>query len=92
MEDRSRQQYLTYLRQTIVKSFSQEELRTLCFDLGFNFDDLPGDGRAHKVRELIAYLERIGRTHELVAICTRLRPHIYWAAAPNTLLQKVIDD
>jgi hypothetical protein len=49
---------LSRLRQILATRFSESELRTLCFDLGIDYDDLPGQEKASKARELIAYLER----------------------------------
>ena len=36
---------LTQLRQLLTKRFSDGELRTLCFDLGVEYEDLPGQAR-----------------------------------------------
>jgi hypothetical protein len=74
----SERTYLTELRQTLAAHFDEGELRTLCFDLGIDYDDLPGAGRANKARELVAYLDRRGRISELVRICERLRPRVSW--------------
>ena len=69
---------LTELRQILVKRFSEGELRTLCFDLGIDYDDLPGEGKANKARELIAFFERHDRVPELVEIVKQLRPSVSW--------------
>jgi formylglycine-generating enzyme required for sulfatase activity len=63
------------LRELITACFDEEELRTLCFDLEVDYDDLRGEGRAGKARELVAYFERRGRISELVAYCRRARPN-----------------
>ncbi len=68
----------TKLHQLITTHFDGEELRTLCFDLNVDYDDLRGEGKASKAREFIAYLERHGRIPELVEVCRRLRPHASW--------------
>ena len=65
------------LRQMIAACFDAGELRTLCFDLGVNYDDLPGEGRADKARELVAYFERRGRIRELEEHCRQLRPQVF---------------
>jgi hypothetical protein len=54
------------VREFIVKHFSAEELRTLCFDLGIEYDNLPGDGNAAKARELVALCQRHGRLPDLL--------------------------
>jgi hypothetical protein len=68
----------TKLRQLLSTHFDEEELRTLCFDLGMSYDDLRGEGVPHKARELVAYLERRGRIPELVTLGKRERPHLDW--------------
>jgi tetratricopeptide (TPR) repeat protein len=56
------------LHQMVVDGFSEEELRTLCFELGLDYDDLPARGRANKARDLISHLERHDRLAELVTL------------------------
>jgi Effector-associated domain 7/TIR domain len=76
---------LTKLRQNLVDSFSDTELRDLCFDLGIDYEDLPGQGKAAKARELVAYCERRGLTTELIKKCSELRPHVSWGAVREPL-------
>ena len=45
------------LRRTLIEAFNYEELRTLCFDLQLNYDDLRGESRADKIRELILLMQ-----------------------------------
>lgn len=70
--------YLAWLRQQVEQLFSKDELRTICFDLGVDYDGLAGKGKEGKVRELVIYLERRGRVEELVVVCERLRPNVDW--------------
>lgn len=63
------------LRQILTDRFSEEELRTVCFDLGLDYDDLPAQGKAGKARELVAYSERSGHIAELIDHCQKLRPN-----------------
>lgn len=46
------------LRHALTIAFSLEELVTLCFDMGIPYEDLGGDGKEAKVRQLILYCER----------------------------------
>ena len=55
------------LRSVLTTRFDLGELQTLAFDLGVDFDALPGDGKAAKARELLAHLERRGEVRSLVA-------------------------
>jgi hypothetical protein len=65
------------LRDIIVTYFSDSELRDLCFDLGIDYESLPGEGKAAKARELVSYCQRHGRLAELEAACRRLRPSAF---------------
>lgn len=58
----------------IKKAFNLEELKTLCFNLYLQFDDIAGQTLEAKARELIAYMERIGRLRDLMAALARERP------------------
>ncbi len=55
----------TRLRKNLVACFSEDEIRTLCFDMQIDYDDLGGGGKSSKVRELVAYCERHNRFAEL---------------------------
>jgi len=66
------------MRHVLSRFFNEEELRTLCFDLGLDYDELPGDGKTAKARELAAYFERRSEEHLLVAACYQRRPNAYW--------------
>ena len=62
----------------LLEGFSREDLKDLCFELGIDYDDLPAEGRSAKARELITYMERRGRTAELVILGAEKRPHLDW--------------
>ena len=72
------QAYLIQLRQVLTTRFGAGELRTLCFDLGMDYDDLPGEGKASRARELVGYLARRDRIADLIRVGKRLRPDIPW--------------
>jgi tetratricopeptide (TPR) repeat protein len=61
---------LTQLHRWICEHYDQEELRTLCFDLGVDYDSLPAQGKAAKARELILVL---GRRRELASLFAALQ-------------------
>jgi hypothetical protein len=77
-EEEASHEQLVKLRHVITDRFSAEELRTLCFDLDVDFDDLRGEGKMTKVRELITYLERRHRIADLVKTGKQIRPDIPW--------------
>jgi hypothetical protein len=64
------------LRRALVRLFDEEELRTLCFDLGVDYDSLRGEGKAARSRELVAWAERRGFLEELETVLRRLRPNL----------------
>lgn len=63
----------------IDASFNEDEVRTLCFALGVEYDNLGGTGKSGKVRELIALMRRVGRLGVLVEWCGQFRPGVDWA-------------
>ena len=69
---------LKQLRQLLVKHFSLEELHTLSFDLGIDFDEIGGEAKSAKVREFISYAERHGRVDDLLAEAAAARPTLPW--------------
>jgi len=64
----------------IKETFDWEELKTLCFQLYVPFDDLAGQTREAKARELITYMQRVGRLPDLTAALARERPQQYRAS------------
>lgn len=70
---------LARLREVLDDHFNEEELRTLCYDLNVDYDNLPAQGKVNKARELIAYLERHGHIPKLLRMGEQLRPDISWS-------------
>lgn len=68
---------LAELRQILSTLYSESELRDLVFDLGLDFDNLSGDGKAGKARELVAYCDRHGLIAELTETMEKGRPDIF---------------
>ncbi len=65
------------LRKNIIKYFSRNELRTLCFDMDINADLFPEDiiGFA---RELINYCDMRNKLNDLLTRLRAERPNINW--------------
>ncbi len=72
----------TRLREMLEAHFNESELRTLCFDLGVDYDNLLHATKADAARELVSYLERRDRLPELVAVGQKLRPDVSWGEVP----------
>lgn len=52
----------------LTRYLSVEELKTLCFRLGVEYDSLDGETKSGKARELVKHLDRHQRLNELVEI------------------------
>ena len=74
---------LPNLRDLLAHHFSLEELRGLCFDLGLEYEDLPGESRPGRAQSLIEYCLRRGRLPDLHRRCTELRPQVDWPDLPS---------
>jgi WD40 repeat protein/predicted Ser/Thr protein kinase len=68
----------TKFRDLLMMCFDDSELKLLCFDVGIDYENLPGQGKINKAQDLIDYAERHGRTDDLVVKCSALRTHIDW--------------
>ena len=73
---------LRHIHKLLVDSFDQDELRTLCFELGVRFDDLGGEGVSAKARELLLLLERTKQIAALLVRAEALRPRVAWREGP----------
>jgi hypothetical protein len=69
-----------HLFKVLSDYFNKGELRDLCFELGIDYDDLDGDTRRDKARELVAFARRHGRLDELEQAVLRARPKAFIAA------------
>ena len=58
---------LSRIHRFIVECYSLDELRTLCFDLGANPDNLPGETLNSKARELLLWSGRQRQLDRLLA-------------------------
>ncbi len=63
------------LREALDNHLNLEELRMLCFDLGMDFDDLAGENKVGRIRELILRCERQGQLPALIEIYNRMCPN-----------------
>lgn len=61
---------LARIRHALVDSFDLDELRTLCFDLGMDFESLPGQSKPAKAREIVNYWRN---RHDLTPLTEAIR-------------------
>ncbi len=66
------------LRLNMEKYFDEGELRTLCFDLDFDYDNLEGGTKQGKTREFVFWAERTGKVEALLKLCREERPYVSW--------------
>jgi hypothetical protein len=62
----------------LENNFSMADLQMLAFDLGIDLDNLAGDTRSAKARELVLYVERRGMLEKLIEQARAARPHASW--------------
>ena len=72
-------QRLMGIRRNLNLLFSEDEIKTLLFDLGLDYDSLPTVGKQGKVRELLALVDRKGLVAQLIESCRRERPGADWS-------------
>jgi len=78
---------LATLRDNLWHYFNSSEMQALCIELGIGFDDLQGNTKSCKARELVALLEREGRLPELITNCSLKRPQVPWKDILNLIQQ-----
>lgn len=92
MNEASRQ-YLIDVQQKLITLYDAEELQTLCFVLGIDYDSLRGGAKQTKVNSLIMFMGRNGRLPELVEQAREDRNHVIWPELPEHFeLPQVVED
>ena len=66
------------LRQQMSQAFNLDDLRTLCFDLGIEYEDLAGETKQAKIISLIEYTQRHNRLPHLLETLAKVRPATNW--------------
>ena len=74
----SSQPTLNELRLVLSMRFNLEELRDMCFEVGVDYDDLRGEGKSAKARELVLYMQRHRRLEKLIDGIKEARPDVGW--------------
>lgn len=71
-----RQELLYSLYLNILEYFSLDELRSLCFEVHVEFDNLSGNEKESKVRELVQFCNRHNKIIKLAKVCGYHRPQV----------------
>ena len=88
-QNKAHLQFVTCLHELIDHCFDVEELRTFCFGLGLDYDNLRGEGKTAKARELILFLNRRGHIAELEGYVRERRPDASWPTMPGVPLAQL---
>jgi Effector-associated domain 7 len=67
---------LRKLLRAIIDSFSENDLRDLCFELRLDYENLPGQAKKDKARELVIHFDRRNRINVLVTAFREARPKV----------------
>ena len=79
------------VRQLLARHFNLTEIKTLCFDLGVDFDELEGGTqKTVKIRELILYLKRQNRLDQLQPVLESHRPQVEWPEITSPVETKAV--
>ncbi|MEZ4591811.1 MAG: hypothetical protein R3D55_11825 [Chloroflexota bacterium] len=61
----------------LTNLFSEDELITLCFELGIDYELLPGSSKLGKAREIIKFCDRRGLLKKLHEKVRAERPYVF---------------
>lgn len=66
------------LREQILASFTLAELKSICFDLGIDHEELAYQGKTRFTEEIISYCAKRGTSPQLADCLKRQRPNLNW--------------
>lgn len=75
------------LLRILMRYYSYDELLTLCFELDVDHENLPGDTKESKARELIRLAERSNQLATVEAAIFRRRPELKTTYSPERVQQ-----
>jgi len=82
MNEASRQ-FMAEMQGKLTQYFSGEEIETLAFVLGVDYDSLRGGTKPTKVNSLLTFVAQNGRLAELLAEARRQRANVAWPDVPG---------
>lgn len=71
-------QFRINLLQTLTTHMNLDDLKTICFHLNIEEDNVPGDTRDRKAAELISLCQRKSIVVDLLETCRQLNPRAPW--------------
>lgn len=87
---------LVHVRTQLATHFNLDELQTLCFDLGIQYDNLAGETLNAKTRELVKHCYRNDLLPGLIQRCQQMHAGVSWVKPADSndisLLPETWDD
>jgi Effector-associated domain 7/NB-ARC domain len=74
--------YRVRLRRSLNALLSEDELRTICFDMSLDYENMQGETKNSKIRSLIEYSERHRILDKLILAIQSERPDFLWEDSP----------
>lgn len=71
---------IRHLREQIIESYDENELRSLCFKLDITYGEIKRDAISDTVLTLIGFCRRHGRMNDLIIRLEVERKHLIWRA------------
>lgn len=82
------------LRVFLIENFSDDDIRDLCFDLEIDYEELEGENKSSKIRQLILYCENRGLIEKLERCVRENRDdsqiHHFLVENPKKINQEII--
>ena len=76
------------LRKALMDHFSESDIKSLCFDLTIDYEQLSGENKTEKVISLIAYCDQTDTIPQLIQWCSRHRPNVAWDEIEAAAIQE----
>jgi hypothetical protein len=67
-----------YLRKLLDLHLNINDIKNICYDLNIDYEDLSGDRKSDKIRELLQFCHRHGRIQDLIAKLANDYPNVKW--------------
>jgi hypothetical protein len=71
-------EFLVKLNMKMNDHLNMEEIRTICFHMDIDHEQLKGSVKSEIVRELISHCQRHEKVDELLEKCSSINPNIDW--------------
>lgn len=84
-DETQQHELLIALFRQLVEAFNEDELQTLCFFLGVDYEMWSAQGKAGKVRGLINYMNRHHQIGRLIDAGKQLRADVEWEGVEEML-------